>query len=549
MNQALHLAFKDLRRYRPLVLLAVLSLLLSPVATYFGLAVGKFGPIPGSFLVEVVKWPLILLLALAVMQDDSPIGFRSFWLTRPIRPGALLAAKLLLLTALFTVPAALAAGALAGVIDAGTAVSFAVALEVALTIQVALVAAALLGALCRTVVETGRTVFLLLLAWWAGALLIPTFLPGRSLLPAAQPGITVGSQMVSGMIVYLLLGTGILVWFYRARRVVPAATLSLLALPLSVVAGRLTPFQLAPQATSTVVATAPADSEFPSPTITVSSTGVIDGTHVALRPGQGRFRQEYVAVDAKAVVPSGGQLIEVNAVATELTQRDGTVQRYPLVTVRTILGWDALQNSIRRGFGAAPHPPPAPSHFKLRLFSVPEGDNPAPPGSPARLRARLHLSHSKYSIESRMPLREGVTARLGGELWRIDEVELQPDGKLHLQVRRMQATSLLRPVGKARPDQLGPATGHIRALVLYNEKRSEHAIALDAAGSRLDFAMITRQELVRRPFDRKFDATGRSSQHFDADWIADAELLILNSHVVGKTVAEIALDDFVLVRE
>lgn len=550
MNQTLHIAAKDFRRYRPLVLLAVGCLLVAPLVNYFGLAIGKLGPIPGSFLVEVIKWPLILLLALAIMQDDSPVGQRSFWLTRPIRPLALLGAKLLFLTALIAVPGAIAAMLLAWAVDADAVTSLAIGVEVGLTLEVGLVAAALLGALSKDVVQTGRNMFLLLAGWWLVAMSVYTFWPGVKLLPPPRTGITLASQVLFGTGLFTFSSLAIMAWFYRARRVAPAASAALIALVAAVYAGRLCPIQIVREPVTPATPSSDLVATLPKLELSPSKTGILNGAVAGYVPGRGRSRLDYVAVDTLFSAPPSDIIAEINAVTSELTMFDGTKRSFPFIQTGNSLGFRQVDQAIREAIGFTTKRNSTASRLlPLRLFTVAPDDNPAPPDRPAKLRAQLAVAYSRFIVEARMPLRAGATARLEGELWRVDQVELLEDGRVNVQARRMKATSLLHPVGKTRPDGVGFTVRNVRGFVVFNARRQEYALELEGKVTRVDFAAIMNQDMLRRTFREKFGADGPIEPNFDAAWLADAELLVLGTETVGNSLQELTIDDFVLVRQ
>lgn len=91
LRQVVHVLRKDVRRFRPLIL--GVAGLLAGWAT--GVLPGMV-PATGGGFVEMILAPAILaVFAALVIQEDRPAGDRAFWVTRPLAPPSLLAAKLL----------------------------------------------------------------------------------------------------------------------------------------------------------------------------------------------------------------------------------------------------------------------------------------------------------------------------------------------------------------------------------------------------------------------------------------------------------------------
>jgi hypothetical protein len=115
MNQTLHIIRKDLRRLRWLLVAWVVIIIGRIVVTTAGstvepediglqLVIQNLTSLLG--IVEMLMWVLLVSL---LVHDEPLVGADAFWLTRPIRPNALMAAKLAL-AAVFLVLAPLARG-------------------------------------------------------------------------------------------------------------------------------------------------------------------------------------------------------------------------------------------------------------------------------------------------------------------------------------------------------------------------------------------------------------------------------------------------------
>ncbi|HYC72790.1 MAG TPA: hypothetical protein VEB66_16385, partial [Opitutaceae bacterium] len=193
----------------------------------------------------------------------------------------------------------------------------------------------------------------------------------------------------------------------------PAAALALAALGGSVLAGRLCPFQIAPEPRTPVTEALPAPVQPPALSLSVSKIGTINGTYTVFVAGQGQVRRDYVAVDAGSPPLMTGELLQIQSVESALTLADGTERRYPAIGAGYALGLRHAENAIRATLGLPARTPREQRRFPLRLFSVGPDENPAPPDRAARVRSRLKIAHLRYSVEARMPLRAGAKARLG----------------------------------------------------------------------------------------------------------------------------------------
>ena len=96
-----HLIAADLRRHR-LLLTAWLAIVVATAALAGArplLAAGDVGPSVSilSSLLSLTQFLLLIVLIATVVQTHPAVGSDAFWMTRPIPPGALLVAKLVLL--------------------------------------------------------------------------------------------------------------------------------------------------------------------------------------------------------------------------------------------------------------------------------------------------------------------------------------------------------------------------------------------------------------------------------------------------------------------
>src|SRR5436309_10044528 len=100
MSHMRHIFIKDLRRLRWSILgwsaLVMARMLISTAGA--DIALGGFGPQIGigelSALLSLTDVLFLALLISRLVHDEPLVGRDAFWITRPIAPGALMAAKL-----------------------------------------------------------------------------------------------------------------------------------------------------------------------------------------------------------------------------------------------------------------------------------------------------------------------------------------------------------------------------------------------------------------------------------------------------------------------
>lgn len=236
MNQVLHIFRKDIRHHWPevatsLALLAVYGWYDArswqlPGFTGYAIGVGAF--LDPQFLGGIAQVLLPFawaFLVVRVIQSESLVGDRQFWITRPYEWPSLLAAKLLFLAVLLDVPWLIAQCALlrAASFSAGQHVFRLLGMQGAMWLALLLPLFAI-STLTRTVVQTALGVVLVLLALmglsWIG-----------SLVPNAE--FSVGGEWVFFALYVAAAITIVLIQYSRRKR--RAAFLAVIALACAVV--------------------------------------------------------------------------------------------------------------------------------------------------------------------------------------------------------------------------------------------------------------------------------------------------------------------------
>ena len=234
MNQVRHLFSKDLRRLRWSIIgwsaLVGARTLINTVGA--DIALGGFGPQLGiGELSAVLSLMYLLLLALLVsrlVHDEPLVGRDAFWITRPIAPGALMAAKLLFATLFFivlplagSVIVAAAFGTSAADI-ARTIPVFALNQFILVTLLMALATVtpsltryvlAMVGVIAAVVTLTASTILLML---WVT----------EEIQESSDAGLPDPTPAVVGGMLIVLIALAVIIYQYRTRRLGRALTIA-----------------------------------------------------------------------------------------------------------------------------------------------------------------------------------------------------------------------------------------------------------------------------------------------------------------------------------
>jgi hypothetical protein len=229
MKMILHIFRKDLRRHRIEIGLYMLA-----CAAWAWETAHPFGWVwlTEKEFVPIVLFGLWFVVTVRVVQGESLVGDREFWMTRPYRWGQLLAAKALLLIVCLNLPLLIAEIFLLA--SANIPLSWHLApglifLQLEFLFFITFPAAAL-ASVTESLVQ-----WLMTIGAMAVYALAVTWLPWSKLPPALSGGETAGTAM--GMAVTAPALAFVILWRYKRRRVWPARLAfggALLAVPLVV---------------------------------------------------------------------------------------------------------------------------------------------------------------------------------------------------------------------------------------------------------------------------------------------------------------------------
>lgn len=552
MKAIAHLIAKDLRRHGAFAALVIAVIALAAARGYFGIQFTARPSSLASALLEMLTWPLVFLFVVAVVQEDSVSGGKSFWLTRPIGPGELLAAKFILLFGVLVVPYGLAQGGFALAVESGVALATTVAIEAAGFMLLVTLGSMLAGALTRFTLQACALIVSVFVVLWLSAFLL---LDGRSdsilhRLPwSPARDISGDTALVVSITSTILAFFVVLSLHYRRRSL--RLTLTAIGAAFVIVFVTLTAWRhdFLPKTSARGATTLPTVAA-PVGFDVVAQSNTADVAGLWRQPtGNGRDTALYRRAVLRVAVtsPTNGQLATITTSTAQLRLADGTARTLPTIPN---LGPDqfAVDHWLRRHLGF----PLKSEHsqiVKLNVAALPEEltKETLPPGT--TLAAGLQVTLDECEQEAVLPLAAGTSFRLHDGLLQINGATLETSGKrpfISVKIRVLRAKSILRPYADQRPNLSrsiwGPITN--RQFVLYNRARNEfslgwaNSLSTGSGLSSSSFEGTLNFQLRLGP-----DMT-RPVDDFPADWLAGAELWILHRVPVGQFTHPLSVADF-----
>jgi hypothetical protein len=451
MSQLRHLAAVEARASWPILAFTVVIHSLRVLVTEAGPRWFERG---GTFTAfDALDWPMALLELLAyalsvslVVHRDPLVGPRAFWLTRPIAPRTLLAAKLTVCgAALVLAPVLINAGRLAAYGSPASAI-------VAASIQLALSRGAWLVIFWLLAAATASTIAfmiaalgVLLLAFLALAAAIAFISVGRdvNLQQPHVPGLPLHDYSASYVGVGALISGGLAVvaWQYRARRalVTGAAAVGLLVMFLFAPWARVPAFAKADAPLTPAWANA-------SQALTVTMPDTAVGRSASFNRDLGGRR--FAFLDATFQVdrlPSGFSTVVV-PLTSRLTFPDGrrlegrggpTIDFSPDSQLATIVG-----SGTAAPFGRLVASRPLPAAGAARVVVLATSEDPKSfAGQTARLETTLEVRLYQHRVAGALRLTSGAAIRHRDDLFEI--VRIVPwHGEIRVLTRRTAFPSI-----------------------------------------------------------------------------------------------------------
>lgn len=489
--QVVHVARKDLRQHRwPLAAyLAVAALATLGAVGWSPLAAAPAG---GALPLAVLGMTVLAL----VVQADSPARTTAFWATLPLRPSAVLAAKLLLAAALLLALPLLGqlAGLRAHAVSAGDLP--AILLESALTYGTWLALAAVFAALTPDFRTWVLAVVLGTVGWMVGAAAVASLAgdpptSGRP-LPLAIPLATLGALLL------------VLAHQYRTRDVRRGVALAAL-------------LGVATLAVSSLPRPAPAPAPGEVPAALRPAALRIDG--IQRQPG-GRTELRLLLEGAPAgygyvLVAPAVRLRAPDGSVTEVKVEDrGGGLNHPALRLGDGLRWLGDGGSAGVHVTALPLKPTAAQREALAAGG-------------ARLTLTGHLEVREPRVLAELPLAPGAAAAAAGRRVRVARAALDPEGPA-VEVRISSVAS-----ARARDTGASGFSGERTEFALVNRARGEAVALSQASGSGSGLGLVV-PGTDSWSYTRELRPLPGPGAAVDAAWLAGARLLLADRAPVGS---------------
>jgi hypothetical protein len=540
MSTVIHLLRKDLRHLWALALAGVAFSLISTIGWYWDL-----WPIAPGMLVLVASqiMPMVILFiaSVAVVQSDPTVGDRAFWRTRPVSPGALLAAKALFLLLVFGLPSLLVNLYLAVSMDAPAPVVLGMVTESTGMILVECLIAALAAALTSSLIQAAA----LMLATAIALLVVASigsfpllFVPWRMDMPGNAPRVA-AVELFGGMAALVLVAHQFL-----TRRTARTAVLLVVLIPIVLFSGGRWPVSIAsgslePGEPPKLQVSSGAQLMLVPPAVTWSEGW-------AKSPVAGKsVRAHTVAINAAIRSVPEGRIIQVDSITSSIRFPGGAELSPETVGRENWPYWSSQTQAeaICRALGlAAPSPSAVPEwQPKLRLFTVINQRAVELAGRRGTLTATLKLDERAFRTLVSLPARDGAHWTHDGQMWRVRSITVQK-GDAVAWVQHLRATSILITRGTARPDY---NLAYKYGFVLLNRSRGEFALSTQRWASpdtpQWNVSMTHREV----DFGQRRTVGGAPADGpLDEAWLSGAELVILQSEAVGSFEKQVTLEDF-----
>jgi hypothetical protein len=535
MSQVLHVVRKDLRRLRwvlgawcAFVAARLAAEILGPDAALEGLG-PQLAVEQLTWMLWIVDMLLTVLVVSRIVHDEPLVGHDAFWITRPLSPRSLLAAKLVLLAA-FLVVLPVAAEAL--IMRAFHARLSGVAAAIPSLTRYVFALIGIVGAFAAA------SAFSL-----AIAMFVATDDTGESAARLPDP-----TGAVILMVTAAAGALAVVAYQYHRRRVGRALIVAAVALAASVIVPALWPWSLAPALAAPPPGAVPAGlSVAVDPTVPPR----IDEAAWLRRSGEARRN-----VLAKVVidgVPADMSVRHVSARSTLAFPDGGRLETNHEQAAAAFLMASAYGAAPRSVAGALTParlltPVDTANEYWPTLLRVDEDAIVRYGRRPGTLTAALEVFLERASPIGVLPLREGAAFELDRRRFEIVHV-----------LRRATSTSVQLRVTCVEPLFSWPRYRQV-AYVLRNTARQE-AIASDAAPvtgpswSFGSFSVHLRESGGRgfalEQWDAQFPQRVRPDMSpilLDPTWVDGAELVLVEATPAGSVTRAVTIEDFRIVR-
>ncbi|WP_221029549.1 hypothetical protein [Actomonas aquatica] len=485
----------------------------------------------------VLQWPLIVLVGMALGNEDRAIGDQTFWRTRPIPPGQVLLAKLLALGLTLVLPASVFEFIRALQHDLPASLAAVIAVERFATVGLISSIALLLGAASPSILRAIIAVVVMVVAVLLFLLADQQFQWVKAVKALRLVEVSAGSRQVVSVVIWGLATLGLLHQLYRRAN----ARLVLFGGPLALIGGLLIGQWWFVQVVAEPHDAPPTNPVDPAdlPALRLRNAhefGVIQRT-------SGPTPSIRLGVPAQLDTSTDSFAAEILFAESELTFPDGTTYNtrwsnpyfpLPLQTARKALQQEVGLRAHRTYLGDA-----RADHYRpnFQIGQVPQPTIQPWQGRDADLTSKVRVRYSRLRLATTLPLERGASwAEAGVRLQVLGRPQWQHD-RIELPILQSRATSLLHPTGALRPDQR--LLDRFFGFALINRTTQEAALAVQFGYQNSSELGATFEQRILRP--RFADAEGMADDTFsitsatiDEQWLEQAELVIFVSDHVGE---------------
>jgi hypothetical protein len=532
MGLILHQALKDVRAERWLlaawaaVLLAIGAIEALKLDAYFvgpDAAHPPATPVVSLLVALTLARPILgWLLAIRIVHEDPLDDTSAFWLTRPLSPEMLLAAKLGLLSFLFLVVPGLVAAVVFLANDVAPALVPGFVLQWLLLETVLLLPFVLLATLTRDLARIVLAIIVGTAAWAVLQTVVSIAYDVNMRFPSPWAYRTVALTWTGFGFALVAVCAALVVWQYRTRRTAVTAWAALIAvLGLATVAAlpsvallpeidrsesrAHTPWDGARDVTVAILPDTIRERPFRTPTV-----GVIGDVAVA-------GGEKGVLLD----IVEGHGTLRLPGRATAIEEQD--VDRFNFAPVlRIALGDEAGRRTFERAIGARLLTRVPLNWNALNLVQLPPGEYREFQGMSGTYEADLVMAAYRVAVSRAIRLRPGLASGADGvgatllssslvrdarPFWRLDLRETFPRALVPPAVARIGYVLRNRRLGEA-------------ALLV---GRAKH---LSARGLSSTFLTVADVSVALEPSVTDLEPSDRA-------WLADAELLVVSFELLG----------------
>jgi ABC-type transport system involved in multi-copper enzyme maturation permease subunit len=532
MGLILHQALKDVRAERWLV--AAWAAVMLTIAAIETLKLDAYLAAPDAvhtratpvvlFLVALTLARPILgwLLAVRIVHEDPPDDTSAFWLTRPLSPGMLLAAKLGLLSFLLLVVPGLVAAVVFLANDVAPALVPGFVLQWLLLEAVLLLPFILLATLTRDLARIVLAIIVGIVAWAVLQSVVSIAYDVNMRFPSPWAYRTVALTWTGFGLALVAVCAALVVWQYRTRRTAATAWATLIAV-----------LGLATVAALPSVALLPDIDR--SESHARNQWDGARGVTVAILPDTLRerpFRSPAVGVIGDLAVVGGEKGILLDIVEGHGTLRlpnraaaieEPDVDRFNFDPVfRMALGDEAGRRTFERAIGARLVLAAPPNWNALNLVQLRPNDYREFQGMSGTYEADLVMAAYRVAVSRAIQLRPGLASGVDSVGITLLSSSLIRDG------RSFWGFDLREAVPRAL---VPPAVAQI-GYVLRNRRLGE-ARLLVARARHLSARGLTSTFLTVTDVSAALDPAVSDLQPSDRAWLADAELLVVSFELLG----------------